>query len=149
MGHTSTNVLVHVVFATKNREKVLTAGVRKHLHAYLAGIVNDEGGTAHTVNGGLEHVYMLLRLPSTIALADLMRRIKGHSSAWLRRTLAPGFRWQQGYSAFSVSYSQFKAVYEYIENQEQHHRNRTFEIELTSLLKRNEIEFEERYLWAD
>ena len=132
MGHTLTNVLVHVVFSTKNREKSLTAAVRKRLHAYIARVVNEEGGTANTVNGGLKHVHILMRLPATVTLAYLMRRIKGHSSRWLRSGPIPGFAWQQGYSAFSVSYSRYDAVYAYIESQEDHHRRRTFEDELVS-----------------
>ena len=148
MGHTLTNVLVHVVFSTKNREKSLTASIRKRLHAYLARAVNDEGGRAFAVNGGLEHVHLLVRLPPTVSLSDLMRKLKSNSSAWLRRGFLPSFAWQRGYSAFSVSYSQYSSVYEYIESQEDHHRRRTFEEELTSLLKRNEIEYDERYLWS-
>lgn len=147
MSHTLTNVLVHVVFATRNREKTLTAAVRKRLHAYLARIVNAEGGRAFTVNGGLEHVHVLLRLPARSALSDLMRRLKSRSSAWLRKELSPGFGWQRGYSAFSVSHSQLDAVYRYIETQEDHHRRRTFDEELVTLLKRNEIEFDETRLW--
>ena len=89
-----------------------------------------------------------MRLPATVTLADQMRRIKGHSSKWLRNRRIPGFAWQQGYSAFSVSYSQYDTVYAYIESQEDHHRRRTFEDELVSLLKRHELEYEERYLWS-
>ena len=148
MGHTCSNVLVHVVFATKNREKILTAAIRERLHAYLAQVVNDEGGATHAVNGGIEHVHILLRLPPRIALSDLMRRLKAHSSKWLRAGLSPAFAWQQGYSAFSVSYSQYQTVRAYIENQEDHHRRSPYESELISLLKRNEIEYDERYLWS-
>ena len=146
LSHTLTNVLVHVVFATKNREKRLTAAVRGRLHAYLAAAVKDEGGCAHIVNGGLEHVHLLMRLPPSRALADVMRKLKTNSSGWMRRE-DRHFAWQRGYSAFSVSHSQFATVREYIAKQEEHHRRRTFEDELVSLLKRNEIEFEEKYLW--
>ena len=149
MSHTLTNVLVHVVFATKNREKSLTAAIRPRLHAYLARIIHSEGGRAFTVNGGLEHLHLLIRLPPRHSLADLMRRVKAHSSAWLREGLSPRFAWQRGYSAFSVSHSQLRAVFDYIETQEDHHRRRSFESELTSLLKRNEIEFDEERLWSD
>jgi REP element-mobilizing transposase RayT len=147
LSHTLTNVLVHVVFATKNREKRLTAAVRDRLHAFLAALVKDEGGCAHVVNGGLEHVHLLVRLAPSQSLADLMRKVKTNSSGWMRRELDPHFAWQRGYSAFSVSHSQFGVVREYIANQEDHHRRRTFEDELVSLLKRNEIEFDEKYLW--
>lgn len=148
MSHTLTNVLVHVVFATKNREKRLTAAVRNRLHAYLIAVVKAEGGCAYIVNGGLEHVHMLLRLAPSRSLSDLMRLVKTNSSRWMRLELDPHFGWQRGYSAFSVSHSQFAVVHGYIAKQEEHHRRGTYEEELVSLLKRNEIEFEEQYLWG-
>jgi REP element-mobilizing transposase RayT len=148
MGHTASNLLVHVVFSTKNREKWLTAAVRERLFAYFAQVVNDEGGQALVVNGGLEHVHVLLRLPPKHALADLVRRMKASSSAWLRRGRLPQFAWQEGYSAFSVSQSQRQRVYDYIAGQEAHHRHQPYESELISLLKRNEVQYDERYLWS-
>lgn len=148
MGHTLTNVLVHVVFTTKNREKFLTAAVRKRLHAYLAQVVLDEGGRTLIVNGGLDHVHILLRLPAKLALSRLIGMAKSNSSRWLRRELMPGFGWQEGYSAFSVSQSQRDVVFRYLAGQEERHRRQTFEDELVSLLKRNEIEYDERYLWS-
>jgi REP element-mobilizing transposase RayT len=148
MGHTLTNVLVHVVFATKNREKSLSAAVRKRLHAYLAQVILDEGGRALVVNGGLEHVHILLRLPAKVALSALIGRAKSNSSRWLRRDILPGFAWQEGYSAFSVSESQRDAVFRYLATQEERHRRQSYENELICLLKRNELEYDERYLWS-
>ena len=148
MGHTLTNVLVHVVFATKNREKTLTAAIRERLHAYLAQVANNQGARTYLVNGGLEHVHLLLRLPARRPLSDLVRDLKSNSSGWLRRELSPNFSWQRGYSAFSVSHSNLSAVDEYIRNQEDHHRRHSYEEELTSLLKRNELEYDEGYLWS-
>lgn len=135
------------MFATKNREKRLTAAVRTRLHAYLTALVKAEGGCAHIVNGGLEHVHLLVRLAPSQALADLMRKLKTNSSGWMRRELDPHFAWQRGYSAFSVSHSQLTVVWDYIARQEEHHRRRTFEDELVSLLKRNEIDSDEKRLW--
>lgn len=148
MGHTLTNVLVHVVFATKNREKILTTAIRKRLRAYLAQVVNDEGGKALVVNGGLEHIHLLIRLPVKLALSSLVGKMKSNSSGWLRRELISSFAWQEGYSAFSVSESKRDAVHRYIATQEDHHRHCAFEDELVSLLKRNELEYYERYLWS-
>ena len=148
MGHTLTNVLVHVVFTTKNREKSLSAVVRKRLHAYLAQVIVDEGGRTLIVNGGLEHVHILLRLPAKLALSSLIGKAKSNSSRWLRRGLLPGFSWQEGYAAFSVSQSQRDAVFRYVAAQEERHRRQDFEAELLSLLKRNELEYDERYLWS-
>jgi REP element-mobilizing transposase RayT len=141
-------VLVHVVFATKNREKLLSAAVRKRLHAYLAQVILDEGGRSLLVNGGLEHVHILLRLPPKVALSALIGKAKSNSSRWLRRDVLPGFGWQEGCSAFSVSESQRDAVFHYLATQEERHRRQSFENELICLLKRNELEYDERYLWS-
>ena len=150
MGQTLTNVLVHVVFSTKNRDKLLAADVRPRLHAYIAAIVAGEGGRAFAVGGGLDHIHLLARLPAKMAVSDLMRQVKANSSRWLRETFPAlrSFGWQSGYAAFSVSHSQLDAAFRYVETQEEHHRKHSFEDEFVSLLKRNELDYDERYLWT-
>ena len=75
--------------------------------------------------------------------------MKANSSRWIHEQFPQKrhFAWQRGYSAFSVSHSNLDSVYQYIVNQEEHHRRQSFEDELLSLLKKNELEFEEKYLW--
>jgi len=124
------------------------ADCHQQLTNSLAQIIVDEGARTLVINGGLEHVHILLRLPAKTALSNLVGKAKSNSSRWLRRELLPDFHWQQGYSAFSVSQSQRDAVFRYIDEQEEHHRRPTFEDELTSLLKRSELDYDERYLWS-
>ena len=150
MAQTLTSILLHVIFSTKNRAPDIRTPTRERLWRYIAGILKSSGAKVHTINGGPDHVHILFTLPPTLPLADLMRLAKTNSSRWLRREFPShrDFAWQPGYAAFSVSYSKFDDVFEYIAHQERHHHTRSFEEELVSLLKKNELEFEEKYLWS-
>lgn len=147
MSHAFTNLLVHVVFSTKNRGKDLTSDVRKELYLYLADVAHNKKARLLAVGGGLDHAHLLLELQPTAAPADVIRAIKTNSSRWLRSTKARHFAWQNGYAAFSVSKSMQSQVTAYIQGQEQHHKRVDFESEYVSLLKKNEIEFENERLW--
>lgn len=150
MGQTLTSILLHVIFSTKNRAPDIRPPTRERLWRYIAGIMRSSGTKVHIINGGHDHIHVLFTLPPTLPLADLMRLAKTNSSRWLRREFPAhrGFAWQPGYAAFSVSYSRFNEVFEYIAHQEAHHRSRSFEEELVSLLRKNELEFEEKHLWS-
>ncbi len=148
MPQTLTSILVHVIFSTKERRASLKAEIRPKVFAYLGGIVARKGGRAHIVGGVDDHVHLLVKLPSSLSLADLVRTIKANSSRWMRREMGVElFAWQAGYGAFSVSRSQLRGVHRYIEGQEEHHRTRGFKEELLAFLRKNEVEFDERYLW--
>ena len=149
MAQTLTSILLHVVFSTKNRAPDIQPPARERLWGYMASNLTSSGAKVHIINGGPDHVHLLFTLPPpTACLADLMRLAKTNSSRWLRQQFPSqrGFTWQPGYAAFSVSHSKFDGVFEYIAHQERHHRGRSFEQELVSLLKKNELEFEEKYL---
>ena len=147
MSHAFTNLLVHVVFSTKDRGKDLTSEVRGDLYSYLADVAHNKEARLIAVGGGLDHVHLLLELKPTSAPADLVRVLKTNSSRWLRSERLRHFSWQNGYAAFSVSKSMQSRVAAYIEGQEEHHKRVDFESEYVSLLKRNEIEFENERLW--
>jgi REP element-mobilizing transposase RayT len=143
-----TNLLVHVVFSTKNRDKNLTGAVRRELCPYLAALAKECRAKAYAVNGGLEHVHLLVSVPPTLTVADLMKFLKASSSRWIRGRFNKTFAWQPGYGAFSVSHSRRSEVCAYIDGQMEHHKRTSFDDEFVSLLKRNEIEFESDRLWA-
>jgi REP element-mobilizing transposase RayT len=96
-----------------------------------------------------DHVHLLVTLPPTLAIADLVRALKANSSRWAHEKWPDyaGFGWQQGYAAFSVSRSAIKDVTEYITNQEEHHRKMSFQEEFIGLLKKHDITYDERYIW--
>jgi REP element-mobilizing transposase RayT len=148
MPHTFTNLLTHIVFSTKERVPVINAELRPQLHAYMGGIVRELQGTALIINGMADHVHLLVGLPPALSLSDALRVLKANSSRWLHETRRAPFNWQAGYGAFSVSQSNVLAVTEYIAHQEEHHRKMTFQEEFIALLRKHNIEFDERYIWS-
>ena len=150
MAQSLTKIIVHAVFCTKNREPLLTTAVRNDLFAYIVGILNSLDCITLAINGTEDHVHGLIVMSKTISLSKMMEEMKGGSSRWLNSHVATKgrFAWQAGYGAFSVSESQIPRVINYIEGQEEHHRKTTFQDELLVLLKKHQIEFDERYLWT-
>jgi REP element-mobilizing transposase RayT len=149
MPQSLSEVIVHFIFSTKDREPWLDLDVRPRMHAYLATICRDLGGEAFRVGGVADHIHVVTTLPRTLSQADMIEGIKKTSSKWVKG-LAPKlgeFYWQRGYGAFSVSPSQLDAVLEYVEGQEEHHRSRSFQEEYREFLHRHGIEFDERYVW--
>lgn len=147
MPSTHTNLLYHVIFATKNREPVISPEWRPRLHEYLGGAVRGLGGVPQGVGGVGDHVHLLLALKPTHCLSDFMRELKKSSSAWISETIPlPSFRWQEGYAAFTVSASARESVRQYIAGQEEHHRHKTFRDELIGFLQKSGIDYDDRYL---
>lgn len=137
MSHT--NLLYHIVFATKERAPLITAELRPHLHAYLGGIVRGLNAVPIEINGTTDHVHVLARLQPTISFSEFMSKLKSNSSGWAKGKTRGRFGWQSRYAAFTVSESQVSRVRSYIRNQEEHHRRKTFEDELKVLLRVNRI----------
>lgn len=100
------------------------------------------------INGVEDHVHLLVGLRATHRLADVLKDIKAGSSRWVHDELnLQSFAWQEGYGAFTVSALQIDAVKNYIENQEEHHRVKTFQEEYLEFLNRCGVKYDERYLW--
>jgi REP element-mobilizing transposase RayT len=148
MSHTCGNILVHLIFSTKARRPLITADLEKDLFAYLGGIVRGMNGTALIVNGIANHVHMLLRIRPICSVAEVTRVVKTNSSRWAREQGHINFAWQTGYGAFSVSESNVGSVTNYIAAQKEHHKKYSFEDEFLSFLKKNHIEYDEKYLWG-
>jgi REP-associated tyrosine transposase len=144
MAGTFTRLLYHVVFSTKSRAPFIDPELRTELYPYIEGIIRRQKGWLLSLNGMPDHVHILLRLKPDIAIAELVRHVKGGSSSWIhgQKGLCPEFAWQSGYAAFSVSESKEGTVRSYIGRQETHHRRKTFEEELISLLKKHNIEYD-------
>ncbi len=150
MPHSLADLVVHVIFSTKERRPIITDELKTKLFPYMAGIVNERGGTPHIFNGMPDHVHMLASVPTGLSVADLMRFVKGSSSRWVHQEFPAQriFGWQRGYAAFSVSRSRFDDVHRYIANQEEHHRKVSFQEELIAFLKKHKVEYDERYVWS-
>ena len=138
----------HLVFSTKRRAPLITPDLQSRLFDYLGGLVRAEGGVLLAAGGVADHVHLLAGLGQTRSVADVLRVVKANSSRWARGlTPAGDFAWQTGYAAFTVSYSQLDAVAGYIGRQEEHHHRRSFQDELRELLRRHDIEPDERHMW--
>jgi putative transposase len=147
MPHSFVQNYVHVVFSTKEREKLLSKPMQPKLWPYMAGVARNHDFLV-LANGGMEdHVHLLLQLPPTLALAKAIALIKANSSRWIGEH-GIRFAWQEGYGAFSVSASKRGVVEKYIANQEKHHRGMTFEREFLGLLKKHGIEFDPKYVFG-
>jgi REP element-mobilizing transposase RayT len=144
---TYTNLLVHIVFSTKNRELLIADSWRQRLHEYLGGTVAGLGGTSQGVGGVADHVHLLVALKPVHRLSDFVRELKKSSSNWVKAEFgAELFAWQEGYAAFSLGYSARVPVQNYIGRQEEHHRTRTFRDELIDMLKSYGVNYDERRL---
>jgi putative transposase len=143
------NILIHLIFSTKDRHPWLEPGIREKAHAFLAGVVRQCDCEAYRVGGVADHVHLAVRLSRTISIADLVKEIKIASNKWVKMqdVALNTFAWQQGYGVFSVGMSQKEALLHYIDTQEEHHRTRTFQDEYRDFIKKYGIEYDERYVW--
>jgi REP element-mobilizing transposase RayT len=150
MSQSLANVLLHIVFSTKNRAPFLKSkDIREQLNAYMVGTLQNIECPSLITRTLEDHLHCLCQLSRRISIAQLIEEMKTESSIWLKKQ-SPSLRdfyWQAGYGAFSVSQSNFPQVKAYIANQEEHHRKVTYQDELRALLRRHEIEFDERYVW--
>jgi REP element-mobilizing transposase RayT len=149
MAHAFANMLAHVIFGTKHRVPQIDPELKPRLTSYLGGVLRAQDVPLIEIDAMPDHVHLLISLPATKALADVLRVLKANSSKWVHETWAArrDFTWQKGYGSFSVSQSNVEAVRQYIRNQEEHHRKTTFHDEFIEFLRRHEIPFDERYLW--
>ena len=140
---------VHLVFSTKNREPVITDAVRDPLHAYMATVLQNLGCAPVLINSVEDHAHLLFDLARTVSISQAVEDVKKASSKWIKTqgTEFAAFAWQSGYGAFAVSKSNVEAVREYIANQREHHRKKSFQEEYRLFLERHRIAFDERYVW--
>ena len=149
MPNSYTKLLYHIVCGTKDRRPLINDQWRGELDRYIGGLVREKGGELLEIGGMPDHIHLAIRARPDVSLSDLMCFIKANSSRWIHeRGFSPGFGWQDGYAAFSVSPSQMPAVIDYIRAQPEHHRTKTLQEEYQLLLERHGIEFDPRYLWA-
>jgi REP element-mobilizing transposase RayT len=147
VAQTLGNVVVHLIFSTKERKPLIAPEIRSSLFAYLGGIIRELRGTALIVNGTSDHVHMLIRIRPAHSIAEVARIVKANSSGWIRKGGHTEFAWQSGYGVFSVSESSIPAATKYIAHQEEHHTKHSFQEEFVAFLKKNNVAYDERYIW--
>ncbi|MFZ1800945.1 MAG: IS200/IS605 family transposase [Chitinophagaceae bacterium] len=153
MPGTFQQIYIQVVFAVKGRENLITENWNKELHKYISGIIKGKDQKSIIVNGMPDHIHAFIGLRPAMTISDLVRDIKNNSSNFIndRRWVKGKFSWQDGYGAFSYSNSHIDNVYQYILNQEEHHKKKTFKQEYLEFFKKFDIEYDEKYLfdWYD
>jgi putative transposase len=149
MAGTYSQIYLQVVFAVKGRENLISQSWKDELHKYMAGIIKEKEQKPIIVNGMPDHIHAFIGLKPSMRISDLVRDIKNNSSKFINEKgfVRGKFSWQEGYGVFSYSHSHIQRVYNYILNQEEHHRKKTFKDEYLELLKKFEIEFKEEYVF--
>jgi REP element-mobilizing transposase RayT len=149
MGQALVKNYLHIIFSTKNREPLIHPPVDAELHSYLGGICNNLDCQVIKVGGYTDHIHILCMLSKKVTIVKLIEELKSHSSKWIK-TQGEGyenFYWQDGYGAYSVNPTNIDSVIFYITNQHEHHRRISFQDEYRALLKKYNVDYDEKYVW--
>jgi len=141
VAHKYPNLLIHIVFSTKERANLIPNELLTKLSKYFAGIGRNHGIPVLAAGGTSNHVHMLIVLPCDTTTARAVQVLKANSSRWIREH-GIAFAWQEGYGAFSVSSSNRSAVIDYIEHQGEHHRGRSYESEFEAMVRKSGMKFD-------
>ena len=150
MSHSFACSRLHYVFSTKERRPLIPEEMESRLYKFVSVVAEKRGIKLMAIGGTSNHIHILIGLPSTMTLADAIQAIKGVSSKWLNEQLGgrSRFAWQQGHGAFSVSCSHVEATVAYIRNRKKHHATRTFEQEFIAFLKKNNVDYDPRFVFG-
>ncbi|HMT69175.1 MAG TPA: IS200/IS605 family transposase [Saprospiraceae bacterium] len=145
---TYTQILYQIVFGTKYREKVLLKDGRDELFKYITDLIKNKNCHLYIINGVENHIHIVTHLHPTVSLSSLVKDIKLASSIYIKENnLFKDFiNWQEGYGAFTYSIKEKDRLIEYVKNQEEHQRKKSFREEYVKLLDEHGIEFDEKYL---
>jgi len=148
MPQSLVKILVHVVFSTKDRAKIITPEIELQLFGYIGGILRNNGARLIIAGAAYDHIHLLVSL-GRMDIAELIGDVKRDSSSWIKKQDArfERFYWQRGYGAFSIGQSQVAAVSKYVRDQKKHHEGQTFQDEFRALCQKYGVEIDERYCW--
>jgi len=149
MANTYTQIYIQVVFAVEWRQSLIRPENKEELHKYITGVIRNKGQKMIAINSRPDHLHMLIGMEPDLALSDLVREVKKSSTNFVNRSrwVKGRFNWQEGFGGFSYSRSSLDAVVHYVQNQDQHHSDRSFKDEYQRLLRRFDVAFDERYLF--
>jgi len=149
MADTYFQIYIHIVFAVKGRDNLISKRWKDELYKYITGVVTNEGQKLIAINGMPDHIHILIGLKPTAALSNVVRDIKANSSKFIngQKWIAGKFEWQHGFGAFSYSHSQLSNVINYIQNQEEHHKTKTFREEYIEFLNLYNIDFKNEFIF--
>jgi putative transposase len=146
---TYTELLFQIVFGSKNHLPFLNHDNEEQLFRYIAGICKNKKCQPHIVGGYRNHLHIIISIPPSIAISNLVKEIKNASSCMIKdkKSLFPDFiSWQEGFSAFSYQKSAIDDLVSYVRKQKVHHKRQTFVEELLEFYREFEVEFDLRYL---
>ena len=153
MANTYSQVYLQFVFVVKGRQSLISPKHNDELQKYITGIVQNRKQKMLAINNMPDHMHILVGFATTMSMADFMEEVKSISSKFINQKcwIKGKFEWQRGYGVFSYSRSKIDNVIKYITNQQDHHKKRTFKEEYLDLLKKFEVEYDDRYLfeWFD
>lgn len=149
MANTFTQSYFHLVFAVRNRDALIKKSWKNELEMYITGIIQNHKHKLLAINSMPDHIHIFFGYNINHLIPNLVEEIKTSSNAWIKKEKLSKFKfdWQKGYGAFSYSHSQIDAVIKYVKNQETHHQKRTFREEYLEILRKNEIEFKDEYVF--
>ena len=149
MANTYTQIHIHGIFSVQNRYCIIDNSWKDELYKYITGVIKNNQHKPLVINGMPDHIHVLFGMKPSQALSDLMQDIKSNSSKWINEKgfLNCRFSWQEGFGAFSYSKSQLPNVIKYINNQETHHKKKSFLEEYREFMKAFNIDFDERYIF--
>jgi len=151
MANTYHQVYIQCVFAVKYRDAVLDKTWRQTLLGVIGNLINENGCKSIIVNGIEDHAHCFLGLKPAVSISDLMKTVKAKSSKYINdhQLTRSRFEWQEGFGVFSYSQSHIDNVFQYIANQEEHHKKQTFRVEYLEFLKKFKVPYDERYIFDE
>jgi putative transposase len=151
MANTYTQIHLHLIFAVKYRTGIIQNNWKDELYKYITGIIRSNNHKLLVINGMPDHIHILAGIRPNQSVSEILQDIKGSSSKWINeKGYVKGiFEWQEGYRAFSYGKSQLIDIIRYIENQEEHHKKRTFREEYLAFLDVFDVEYDEKYIFKE
>ncbi|GAA6764637.1 IS200/IS605 family transposase [Flavobacterium sp. CGRL1] len=151
MADTYSQLYIQIVFAVKGRQNLISKKWKDEIYKYITGIITNKKQKLIAINGMPDHIHILVGIKPNISLSDLVRDIKSSSSKFIneQKWINGKFEWQNGFGAFSYGHSQLTNVIKYIENQEKHHKTKTFKEEYIAFLKLFNIDFKDEYIFEE
>ena len=149
MSDTYSKIYIHIVFAVKNRQALIQTTWEEQLYKYITGIVQNKGQKMLAINGISNHIHFLIGMKPSCCLSDLVREIKKSTNIYIKDNKYTNyqFQWQEGFGSFSYGHSQIPFISDYILNQKEHHKKKSFREEYIKILNAFEVEYDLEYLF--
>lgn len=153
MANTYTQLYIQIIFAVQGRANLIHEKHRDEIEKYICGIIKNNKSKPLAIYCNPDHVHVFIGIHPTMSVSDMVRDIKSNSSLFInqKKWIIGKFNWQDGYGAFTYSKSQIDEVVKYILNQPEHHKRKSFKEEYLDVLKKWDMEYDEKYVfeWYD